>query len=197
MLHLFKTKASSKLKSLLSKLERDRSSFERNSASKEYLDREDLRKLKEKSMRDLEEAESKGCDFTTHGSVKKVRAKIKIYEQWEKIGFYPGVFFDFYDRRVDNDQTIANIDQEEEKKSIEEFKENVRKYGRGKGTLLQIEQFDLDWLLEVEEKNLGLPEFVQVEHTNGSFEVVSPHEWITRLKNERDRICDEEKKLNG
>ena len=51
--------------------------------------------MKEDSLREIAEAESKGWDCTAHGSFESVREHIRIYEEWEKRGSTPvrfGIF---------------------------------------------------------------------------------------------------------
>ena len=88
----------------------------------------------------------------------------------------------FYSDVISTDKKLQIIGLKERLESQRQWMENCGKQGLGKCTLLDFEMYDLPWLLERQEKNLSLPDFVQNEIEKEKFEVISAQEWIKRLK---------------
>lgn len=181
---LFKTRNSRKISAL------DRSDDERNSkVDVDYLDSEYFREAKEKAMQEVEEAKARGWEITGHGSFEHMQRMIEIYEEWEKKGYFPGGYFDCYGKGAPNfyadvllkDKKLEIISLKEDLRSRQDWKDHCRKYGSGKSTLLDFEMFDLPWLLERKEKNLGFPDNVQNQIERGRFEVFRIQDWINKL----------------
>jgi len=81
---------------------------------------------------------------------------------------------------------LQKLRGEEELASRENWKEGLRKYGHNGSTLLTWELNDLEWLLELKEKN-DMPAFVQVgDGVNQKLERVSSEELIRRLQVKED-----------
>ncbi|HZW56251.1 MAG TPA: hypothetical protein VFF30_08190 [Nitrososphaerales archaeon] len=58
--------------------------------------------------------------------------------------------------------------------------------------LLDLEMYYLPWLLEIQEKNLGFPDIIQVENENGLLDPISPEEWIELLKSTQNTVTGQE-----
>ncbi len=147
---LFKTKASNKLKGFprkQEKLEQERIPG--------YYTAEDLRRSKEHYLHALVEAEENGWkDITRHGSIALVKEQYRVCQEWEDRALNgPVPESDFY-YDLNNDPIIVKIWGEEQLKSCEDSKNQVRKYGYYKRDLYTFELYDLSWLLELKQRGL-------------------------------------------
>ncbi len=65
--------------------------------------------------------------------------------------------------------------------SRREWKDHCRTYGRGNLNLMEFEKYDLPWLLEIFEKDLGFPYAVKIQTVDDTVQTVAPLEWIRQL----------------
>jgi hypothetical protein len=116
----------------------------------------------ERRIKCIDDAIAQGTNITLHGSIELVARCVEILEQWEKIGYYDKVDkygntgeFAFLFDVLAKDPKLMAMEERDELRRRQEHKENVRRIGHGKTTLFNWEMYNLEWLLEIQEKNLG------------------------------------------
>ncbi len=151
---LLKTKASSKLRSLLSHARREYEGGRQLPPG--YLDADELRSWKAHYEEALEDAESHGSEMTRHGSCKLVRRQVEIYDEWIEKSLHLGlVSAGEFEHAFENDDEVARLWSEERCLENEQYKERCRKSCEEYGfirELYSMEAFDLPWLLELKER---------------------------------------------